>query len=789
MKSPGFTVVAVLTLALGVGANTAVFSLINAVLLRPLPYPQPDRLVLVWESAPFFGLRDSPVAPGNFADWKARSKSFEDIGAMEWHAYRLTVDGMPEIAVGSLLTPGVLRALRVHPMLGRNFHDDEDTPGAAKVAIISEAFWRRRFRADPGVVGSSIPLNGQKHTIVGVLSSGSEPPGQFGGKVGDVWTTFGSDYTPARLAERGRHNWMVVGRLRAGVTLEQADAEMRTIGRQLAAEYPDTNKEVGAFVDPLRNHFVSSRRRVLTILFGAVGVVLLIACSNLANLLLCRAADRSKEAMVRAALGATRWHLVRQSLCESLLLSAAGTALGIYLATGTFRFLAHLAPGDIASLNALELDWRVLLFALAIAVLTTFAFGLMPMIQLRRADMIQSLKQSGRSLAAASGSGRLRALLISSEVGLAFVLLIVAGLLIQTFTRLRAVDVGWRTQNILTLQIPSMDLRRGIEKSAAFQRDVLAQVHAIPGVVSAGFTNHIPLVVKGDINGIRADADEHARKFQCNNRMAGPGYLRTMGIPLIRGRDIEEGDSAGSPLVVLVNQTMANMLWPGQDPIGRPIYFSTKISAQVIGVVGDIHQSGLHVPPRPEYYISSLQAPFPPSALAIHTSLEPESIAVKARQAIRSVDPEQPVAQVATMQEILDKEVLQRRLQTTLLGVFAGLALLLAGIGLYGLQAYVVAQQTSEIGLRIALGADPLSAFRRVVGRALRLTILGLAGGAVAALAVTRLLTSVLFGIAPTDPLTYVVVAVVLLLCAAAASYLPARRASRVDPIVALRQE
>ncbi len=788
-KSPGFALVAVLTLALGIGANTAVFSLINAVLLRPLPYAEPDRLVLVWESAPFFGVRDSPVAPANYFDWKARSRSFEEIGALEDRSYRLTGDGAPEVVQGSQVTASLLRALRTRPALGRIFRDEEDRPGAPKLALLSDGFWRRRFAADPGIVGKTIRLNDAPHTVIGVLAPGSEPPGEYSGTPGDIFTTIGGGYSPEELAARGRHNWMVVARLRPGVTLGQADAEMRAIGASLAREYPDTNEKVGAFVAPLRDHFVSSRRRVLFLLLGTVAFVLLIACSNVANLLLSRAAARSKEVAVRTALGAGAWQLARQFLCESLLLCAAGSALGVLLATTTFRFLAHLAPGDMSGLNALAVDWRVLVFALAISALTTLVFGLVPLVQLRRLDLNHSLKESARTLAGAAGSRRLRGLLVWSEVALAFVLLIGAALLMQTFARLRGVNVGFRTSNILTLRIPPSASHREPGRMAAYQREILRKVTAIPGVVSAGFTNHIPLVVKGDISGIGAEGRDPKERFQCNSRMAGPGYLRTMAIPLLRGRDLDERDADGAPFTVLINETLARILWPNQDPIGRRIFFTTEVSAQVVGVVGDIHQSGLDVPPKPEFYVSALQAGPGASSLAIHTGVDPASLAQHVRKAIWSVDPDQPITQLATMEEILDNEVFQRRVQTALVAVFAGLALVLAAIGLYGVLAYLVGRQIPEIGVRMALGAAPVDILRRVVAQGLRLTAIGLAFGIAGALAVSRLLTSVLFGVKSTDPATYVLVALALLATAAIASYLPARRAMRVDPITALREQ
>jgi predicted permease len=788
-KSPGFTLVAVLTLALGVGANTAVFSPINAMLLRPLPYDQPEKLVLVWESAPFFGLRDSPVAPANYVDWKARSRSFDEMGALESHSFRLTGEGTPEVLDGSLVTPSLLRALRIRPALGRIFRDEEDRPGAPKVALIGEACWRNRFGADPNIVGRSVRLSDEKHTIVGVLAAGTEPPAEYGGLPGDVWAPFGSAYTAQQWADRGRHNWMVVARLKPGVPLARANAEIVAIGRNLAREYPDTNEKVGAFVAPMRDHFVDSSKPLLAVLFGTVAFVLLIACANLANLLLARAAARSKEAAVRAALGAGTWRLAGQFLSESLLLSAAGSALGLCLASMTFQFLAHIAPGDVSGFKTLQVDWRVLAFTTGIAALATVVFGLIPVFQLRRLDLSHSLKQGARTLAGAPGSRRLRSLLVCSEVALAFMLLAGAGLLIQTFARVRGVPLGCRTKNVLTLRLQPSATRRDFTQVVTYQQEVLRRVRAVPGVLSAGLTNHIPLVVKGDITAFGAEGRDPKEQFQSRARVASPGYLETMGIPLLRGRDIQETDRQGAPPVILINQALAHMLWPNQDPIGRKVIFGANYQVPVIGVVGDIHQSGLEIPPMPEFHISALQSGFPSSALAIHTAADPGAVAAAVRRAIWSVDPDQPVTDLASMEEILDREVFQRKMQTTLLGAFAGLALLLAAVGLYGVLAYQVGLQIPEIGLRMALGAAPGDMLRAIVANGLGLTAIGLGLGVAGALAVSRLLGVLLFGVTATDPLTYAAVAVVLLATAAAASFLPARRAMRVDPMAALRTE
>ncbi len=787
--SPGFTAVAVVTLALGIGANTAVFSLLNAVLLRPLPYADPGRLVMVWESAPFFGLEDSPVSPANYVDWKERARSFEEMGALEIAGYRLAGDGPPELLLGAVVTAGLFRALGTRPLLGRVFRDDDDRLDAGKVAIIGEGLWRRRFAGDPGIVGKTIRLGEEKHTVIGVIAAGTEPPSQYVMKLGEVWTPLGAKYTPKRWNERGRHNWMVIARLKAGVTRARADAEMRSIGQALAREYPETNEKVGAFVAPLRDHFVRGSRRILTLLSGTVAFVLLIACSNLASLLLSRAASRRTEVSVRVALGAGMWQVARRFACESLLISAMGSALGLLLATATFRFLAHLAPGDMTGFKSLAVDFRVLGFTCALSIAVAVAFSLIPLLHARRLDIVESLKHHARTFSAGR-SNRTRAILVGSQVALAFVLAIGAALLIQTFARVRGMDTGFRTRNILTASLPRVSAMRPTPAEIAnWQREILARVEAIPGVESAGFTNHVPIAFKGDITGVTAEGRNPRDRVQCRARVAGPGYLATMGIPVLRGRDMAETDSDGAPLVALVNETLARELWPGQDAVGRKLVFEAGVFSRVIGVVRDIRQDGLDAAPKPEFYVSSLQAGFHSGSLAIHTKVDPASIAGAVRRAVWSVDGEQPVTDVFTMDEILDNDVSQRRIQAMLVAVFAGLAVLLAAVGLYGVLAYSVGQRSQEFGLRMALGASPGMLLGRVIGQGLTLTVLGLAAGLAGALGLSRLLTAFLFGIEATDPATYAVVAGALLLTAGLASYVPGRRAMRVDPAVALRGE
>jgi putative ABC transport system permease protein len=788
-RSPGFTAVAVLTLALGIGANSAVFSLLNAVVLRPLPYDNPGRLVLVWESAPFFGVEDSPVSPANFADWKARARSFEHMGGLEVTGYRLTGDGPPEMVRGANVTAGLFDALRTRPLLGRVFRKDDDRLDAAKVAILGEGLWRRRFNRDPGIIGRLIRLGDEKYTVVGVIASGTEPPSQYSGRLGDVWTPLGAKYTPEQWNNRGRHNWMVIARLNPGVTLAQADAEMRSIGQALAREYPETNEKVGAFVAPLRDHFVRGSRRILTLLICTVGLVLLIACSNLANLLLARAARAGKEVVLRAVLGARTWHVARRFFCESLLIAAMGGLVGLAFASATFGFLARFAPGDMAGFKSLSIDLRVLGFTAAVSIVVALVFSLIPLLHLRRLDLIEALKSSVRTLAAAH-SNRARALLVGSQVALAFMLAIGAALLIQTFARVRSMDTGFRTENLLTVGLPRFGPTRPTQAEvAAWQQEVLERVRAIPGVASAGFTNHIPIAFKGDISGVSAEGRSERDRVQCRSRTAGPGYLPTMGMRLLRGRDFTESDRDGAPLVALVNETLARELWPGLEPVGRKLVFGTGVFASVIGVVRDIRQSGLDVAPKPEFYVSSLQAGSHPSALAIHTKASPSSVIGAVRQAVWSVDPEQPVVDVLTMDQILDEEVSQRRMQGLLLGFFAALALGLAALGLYGVLSYSVGQRGPEFGVRMALGASPGRLLARMVGEGLTLTLAGLAAGCAASLALSRLLGSFLFGVRATDPATYCAVAGLLLCTAALASYLPARRAMQVDPAAALKEE
>ncbi len=785
-KNPVFTSVAVLTLALGIGANTVIFTLVNTVLLRPLPFPEPDRLVFVWEETNMFGLKDSVVSLANYADWRAQNHVFQQMGALESRAYRLTAGGEAIQVLGSTVTGSLFTTLGAKPALGRPFRDDEDQPGTPKVAILSDGLWRRAYGGDAGIVGKTISINDENYEVVGVMPRGF----RFPNNDNELWTPIGTTYGAKEWSNRGRHNFLAAARLKPGVTLEQANQEIRAIAARLQRQYPQTNAKVGAFVARMRDHFVQDSRPMLWVLLGAVGFVLLIACANIANLLLARAANRRREIAIRMAVGAGRGRILRQLMAESLILAGAGAACGLALAFWGARFLERLVPTGIAALTSLSLDGRVLAYTVAISVAASLIFGLAPALRAVNAGLDSVLKQGGGRSAGGRRRGADRALVVV-EVALAFVLAIGAGLMVQTFARLRGVDPGFRTKNILSARIA---VRRipDAGKRAAFYENVLRRVTALPGVVSAGFSNGVPLAFKGNVNGFTIEGQPfvEGRIVNANYRIITPDYMRTLAIPLREGRGIEPRDTAEAPPVVVINEAMRRKFWPNEDPVGKRIRFGNDEPwMAIVGIVADIRQAGLDAAPKAEMYLPAVQQPSTANWLAVRTQGDPANLAAAVRRAIHEVDASVPVADVQTMEEILDREVFQRRVQMTLLTAFAGLALLLASLGVYGVLAYLVGRRTQEIGIRVALGAAPGDLAREVVGEGVRLGVAGVAAGAVAALAVTHVLSKFLFGVTPTDPVTFVFVAALLLVVALAASYIPARRAMKIDPIVALRDE
>jgi putative ABC transport system permease protein len=799
-RRPWFTCLAVLTLALGIGANTAVFSLVSAVFVRPLKYREAERLVTVWEDAAAAGLSRDVVAPANYADWRAQNRVFEDVAAARQLTFDLTGGrGEPEKLLGYGVGANFFHVLGVEPAHGRAFLAEEDGPGAARVVVLGHGLWRRRFGADPSVVGRDVRLDGETYTVVGVMPAGF----QFEAAGVDLWTPLA--LTPEQLADRAGHYLSVVARLKEGVTVAQADADLKAITARIGEAYPEDAAGVSAEVVPVRESLAGGSRASLLMLLAAVAMVLLIACANVAGVLLSRAAARRREMAVRAALGASRWRIVRQLLAESVLLGGAGGALGLLLAMWAFAFLGQLVPAGMREMAEPRLDLSVLFFTLAVSLLAGVAFGLAPALQASKTDLGESLKQAaGRGSAGAGKS--LRGAFVVSQVALSLVLLVGAGLLFQTLQRMRGQYTELRPGSVLTARTQLAENRyREPARRAAFYDGVLERVRSLPGVVAAGYTTAVPLTRKGGANGLSLEGRDNGpgATWNANHRQVSPDFFRAMGIALREGRDFDARDDEGAPAVAAVNETMARSFWPGESALGKRFKVGAADSKEpwltIVGVVSDVRQMGADAPVKAEMYVTYRQAAalwnsapysfFTPRDLVVRASVPPESLAPGLREAVRGVDPQQPVASVRTMDEVLGRETAQRRVGVILLGAFAGLALLLSALGIYGVLAFFVVQHTPEIGVRVALGARPSDVLRLVVGRGMRLALLGVGLGLVGALALTSLMRGLLFGVSAADPLTYIVLALVLTAVALLACLVPARRATKVDPMVALRYE
>ncbi|HWQ33602.1 MAG TPA: ABC transporter permease [Blastocatellia bacterium] len=793
-RNPGFTLVAALSLALGIGANTAIFTVVNAVLLRPLPFPEPEQLVMVWEDATFAGFPQNTPAPANFVDWQAQSRSFESMAALSEGSFNLTGDGEPEKIQAYRVTANFFPLLGVQPALGRSFLAAEDQPGANRVVMLSHGLWQRRFGGEPSVIGKDILLNGEKYRVIGVMPRGF----QFLERYIGLWTPLA--LTAEERTERGSHYLKVVGRLKPGVTVAQANADIGAVMEQIARTYPNQAARIGAYVLPLREQLAGDIRRPLMVLLVAVGCVLLIACANIASLLLARAAARNREIAVRAALGAGRWRIVRQLLTESILLSGIGGALGLLFAVWSFAFLEQLIPPTMALTVSLEPDGRMLVFTLLISMLTGILFGLVPALQAARFNQNEALKQ-GSGRAVNLGSRRLRSALVVAEIALSLVLLVGAGLLIQTFHKLRQQYAGLRPENVLTMRTPLPQNKYAQpEQRTAFYDQVRARVGALPGVISVGYTTSVPLEWKGGTSGFVPENTQQplpGLSYDANHRQVSADYLKTMGIPLRRGRYFDSRDQANSLPVAIINETMAREYWPNEDALGKRFKIGDPDSdvpwLTVVGIVADVRQMGLDAPVKAEMYQPYQQAKqqpwYAPRDLVIRTAVEPESLVAAVRREIRAIDPDQPISNIRTMDEILGEETQPRRLGMTLLAVFAGLALVLAALGIYGVLSYFVVQHTPEMGVRMALGAGRRDILALVVRKGLSLALLGIGAGVIASLGLTRLMQSLLFEVSANDPLTLAGVALLLLAVALVACLVPARRAAKVDPIVALRCE
>jgi predicted permease len=783
-RSPGFTAVAVLTLALGIGATSAIFSVVSGVLLRPLPYGQPDRIVVAMHRGRF------PVAPANYFDWRAQSRAYEATAAAQaWGPQReatLTGRGRPEALRALRVTADLLAVLGVRPLLGRGFAPGDDQPGAAPVVVLSHRLWLRRFAGDRGVVGQTLVLDGTAHTVVGVMPPGFVFP-LFWLKNAELWAPLD---LAARAQDRNGESLRLFARLRPGVTRAEAQAETDGIWRGLAARFPrDTRADV--VIGPLHDKVVGNVQRPLLVLLAGVGFVLLIGCANVANLLLSRSAARQREIAIRASLGAGRARLVRQLLTESALLALLGGALGVGLCAWGVQALVALAPPDLPRLDAVAVDGPVLAFALAVSLLTGVAFGLAPALRLTTPDLQRSLRAGGRAATDGAGGQRTRGLLVIAEVALALVLLIGGGLMIRSFQRLLAIDPGFRPQGVVAFDVPG---RWAPEQRLPSYQRLMARVRALPGVQAAGAINHLPLA--GDIWGRGyvipgAPLPLPDRQMTAIYRIVAPGYLATMGMTLVRGRDVGEQDGPGAPGVAIVNEAFARATWPGQDPLGKRISVQDggPDPREIVGVVRDVRQRDWSAATQPEMYLAYLQNPSSTLTLVVRAAGAAEAVVPAVGREIAALDSQLPPARVRVMDDVVADAVGQPRFHLLLLNLFAALALVLAAVGVYGVMAYAVSRRTQEIGVRLALGAPARRVLALVVGQGLRLAAAGVVLGLVAAAATTRLMRALLYEVSPTDPLTFAALALGLLAVSALASYLPARRATRIDPMTALRSE
>ncbi len=792
LKKPAFTVVAVMTLALGIGANTAIFSVVNAVLLRPLAYKQPGRLVQIWETNPLRGWTVNVVAPANYLDWEKRNNVFEGLAAYRssFASFYLSADGEPERIKGLVSTGGLFQVLGVEAMLGRTLLPENTWQGNDRVVVLSYGLWKRMFGADPEIIGQTVMLSGIPRTIIGVMPEGF----YFPTRETELWVTYG--WNPNQIATvRRPHMLRTIARLKPGVTVEQARAEMDSIMSALEQEYPDTNTKMGAGLGPLQDFIVEDTRPALLIFLAAVGFVLLIACANVANLLLARGAARSKEIAIRTALGARRSRIIRQLLTESLLLSLAGSGLGLLLAEWSKDLLIFLSPGNIPRLDEINLDGRVLFFTLAVAGLTALLFGLAPALQISKPDLTIALKEGGQKVAGSVQSRSARSLLVISEVALSMILVIGAGLMLKSFVRLQQVDPGFKSENVLTFDLALPDAKYGTEQQAkVFYGEALGRIKAIPGVESVGASSALALRGTnwtGDFSIEGRAPDDYG--VEVRHKEITPDYFRAMGIPLERGRYFTEADTAESPLVVIVNSALARSHFKNEDPIGKRIKFERAEMESpwhmIIGVVGDEKQIGLGVEVLPEIYEPFEQHPRWRMTIAARTANDPTSIIGAVRSEIKAIDKDLPAFNFVTLDEVLHTSLARDRFNMTLLAVFAAVALILSAVGIYGVISYSVTQRTHEIGIRMALGASSGDVLKMVVGQGMTLVLIGVALGLLGAFALTRVMSSLLYGVSATDTTTFVALSLLLSGVAALACYIPARRAMKVDPMVALRYE
>ena len=801
LKRPAFTAIAVITLALGIGANSAIFSVVNAVLLRPLPFKDPDRLIMVWERRANSGRANLPLSGHEYQAFKERTASFEALTLFQPNAFNLTGKGDPlMVDVGEVSTE-YFAVVGVPPLLGRTFAPEEDANGGAKIVVLGHKLWSQRFGSDPNVVNQTVRLDDQSYTVIGVMPALELMP--------DVLVPMDMR---GELRKVGKHSHQIIGRLKPGVTLEQAQAELAHVAQQVEQELPDANRGHGVQLVALHEVVTGTAELPLLMLFGAVGFVLLIACANVANLLLSRAAGRQKEMAIRTALGAGRWRLVRQTLTESLLLGLFGGGLGLLSAFWIVTLLSKVTAVNIPRLEEINIDGRVLLATFGFSILTGLLTGIAPAWRNSEPRLYEWIKDGMRG-SLNPGRRRVSSMLVVAEVALAVVLLVGGGLMLKSFVQLLRVDPGFQPNQVLRLDLALPETKyREPQQQIAFYNELIGRIGSLPGVESVGATtqtplspgdNWIPFAIEG-----QPDPPQGAQQ-QAAARTVTEDYFRTMQIPLRKGRLFNSGDArVALPLIrwfpqqpvpehfnepqaapaIIINETMARLYFPNEDPIGRRMRLLFSPWLTVVGVVGDVRHTGLNTPPNPELYVSQLQEPSGSMAVMARTSGDPLQLAAAAREQVKAIDKDLPVI-VTTMDQIFSNSVAGQRFNTLLLGIFASVALVLAMIGVFGVINYSVAQRTHEIGIRLALGAQRRDVFRFVVGQGLMLAVIGVGLGAAGAVALTRLITGLLYGVSPTDGPTFVIVGLIVTAVAGLACYLPARRATRVDPLQALRYE
>lgn len=798
-KAPGFALIAVFTLALGIGANTAIFSVVNGVLLRPLPFHDADQLVRIWHTPPqssFPGMSTFSVSPANFLDWQAQNHVFSGMAIYGYRGFTLTGGDKAEQVDASAVSAGFFSTLGVQPLLGRVFSAEEDQSGHANVVVLSHRFWQEHLGSNRGVVGHEITLDGSKYLVAGVM-----PPSFRFPDFAQVWTPMA--WTDQEKAVRDNHNYMVFARLKPGMDLQQAQAEMNTISGRLQQQYPADDKGWGAVVRPLQADLVSDVRPALLVLLGAVGFILLIACVNVANLSLAKMFSRHKEIAIRTAMGASTARVMRQVLVESVFLACLGAVLGLTYADGGVRLImAFLADKLPASLQV-GIDVKVLVFTAAIAVLTGVLAGALPALHLSRANVSQSLKEGLGRTDQASGGKRTRSTLVVIEVALSLLLLVGAGLMVRSFEALRRVNPGFESQGVLTMNaaIARAKFSAAPQEISFFDR-VLERVRTLPGVVSAGVIDDIPLSGGGSHQPISVEGKPivpMSEQPEVDVRVISPGYMNAMRIPLLRGRDLNDSDVAGRPETVLVSASLAKQFWPGENPVGKHITltFDPGVAREIVGVVGDVKNDGLDQTRS----ASALYVPFDqytggsgrfgsfPMTVVVRSSTDPTALVSAVSNAVREVDATVPVRDVLTLDDVVANSLSQQRLTLYLLGAFALLALVLAAIGIYSVLSYSVKRRVQEIGIRLSLGASVADVLRMIIFEGMRPTVLGLVLGVAGALALARVMSSLIYGVSPTDVLTFLSVSAVLALVALLATIIPARRAAKVDPMVALRYE